>query len=149
MSTSQTHPATPGAWALALGYGGLIPFLALAIGPWLLPAQQPLLQYALQAYGAVILSFLGAIHWGLSLREDHATPALLVWGVVPSLLAWLALLLPAVAGLYVLAASLWLCLAVDHRVYPRFHLSAWLPMRLALTTVASLCCVVLAWGAAR
>ena len=42
-----------------------------------------------------IASFLGAIHWGLAMRGPASPRAQIfpfVWGVVPSLLAWLALL---------------------------------------------------------
>lgn len=141
----------PSGRALALGYGGLLPFAGLAAAVWGLDGSaraQSL--WALLAYGASILSFLGAIHWGLALR-DEAGPSdrLLAWGVVPSLLAWVALLLGPLAGLWLAAAGLGACLAVDRWVYPRFGLQAWLPMRVALTTVASICCVAGALGALR
>jgi Protein of unknown function (DUF3429) len=64
----------------------------------------------------------------------------LVWGVVPSLLAWLALLLAPTLGLSLIAALLWACFAVDRVLYPRYRLQAWLPMRLRLTVVASISC---------
>jgi hypothetical protein len=70
--------------------------------------------------------------------------ALLVWGVVPSLMAWLALLLPLSQGLLLVAVMLWVCFAVDRRVYTGLGLRAWLPMRLLLTAVASACCVAAA-----
>jgi hypothetical protein len=56
-----------------------------------------LAQRALVAYAAVILSFLGAVHWGVVLAAPTTTPQLarsfLMWGVVPALLGWLALLM--------------------------------------------------------
>ena len=40
---------------------------------------------ALLGYGATIASFLGAIHWGLVMREGLAQPVpSLLWGVVPA-----------------------------------------------------------------
>ena len=76
------------------------------------------------------------------LREGPAQPVpALLWGVVPSLLGWLALLLGHAPGLLLIAALLWACLAVDRVLYPRFQLQAWLPMRLRLTLVASICCL--------
>lgn len=135
---------SPCAWALGLGYGGLLPFmgLALAIG-FLPPTHHALAATALLAYSACILTFVGAIPWGLTMR-DAAGPrtGMLVWGVVPSLVAWVALLLPTVWGLVLVATLLWACFAVDRVVYPRMGLRAWLPMRLRLTAVASVCCVV-------
>lgn len=93
--------------ARLLGPAGLIPFAALAIGVWVgLPAAGP----ALVAYGATILAFLGAVHWGLALAtpaaERGADWGRLGLGVVPSLIAWVALLLPLAAGLGLLAVAI-------------------------------------------
>lgn len=90
--------------AQALGHLGLLPFFALAALTWW-PAEAGaggvalarLAQLLLVAYSAVILSFLGGVHWGFALlAQGLARPALrhaLTWGVVPSLLGWLALLM--------------------------------------------------------
>jgi hypothetical protein len=93
--------------ARLLGPAGLIPFVALAIGVWAgLPGAGP----ALAAYGATILAFLGAVHWGLALAapaaERRADWARLGLGVVPSLIAWVALLLPLATGLGLLALAI-------------------------------------------
>lgn len=130
-------------WAKRLGYGGLLPFVGLGLAAWVLQgSRQAQAIFALLAYGATIVSFLGGIHWGLALR-DRGDPsvAMLAWGVVPSLLAWAALLWGASSGLWLLAAGLWACWAVDRSVYPRLGLEGWLGMRLELTVVASLMCV--------
>lgn len=58
-------------------------------------------------------------------------------GVFPSLVAWVALLLPAAQGLVTLALLLGMCLAVDRRSYPAYGLSPWLPMRMHLTLAAT------------
>ena len=85
---------SPSLWARLLGYGGLIPFMGLAVALWLVRSDGwPLAGMALVAYGAAISSFLGAIHWGLVMRERPSQPVpALLWGVVPSLLGWVALL---------------------------------------------------------
>ncbi len=136
--------AGPSLWARRLGLGGLIPFVALAWALWLAwPPGWPPASTALLGYGATIASFLGAIHWGLVMREGSAQPLLsLLWGVVPSLLGWVALLLGPAPGLLLIAALLWACFAVDRAVYPRYQLQDWLPMRLSLTLVASVSCLV-------
>ncbi len=85
--------------AWALGLGGLVPFLACALlsaaGP---DGWRPFAFSALVAYGATILAFLGAVHWGLALNapeaERAAGPARLALGVLPALWAWVSLLLP-------------------------------------------------------
>jgi hypothetical protein len=101
----------------ALGYGGLIPFAFFGMAAWFGAADwQSFSQHALAVYGAVILSFLGAIHWGLSLADrGHrvfglAGPA---WAVIPSIAAWVALLLPKTPGLIVLLLLFPLVLWVD------------------------------------
>ncbi|CAN5352850.1 DUF3429 domain-containing protein [soil metagenome] len=136
-------PVPPPPWAKRLGYGGLLPFVGLGLATWVLEdARQSQAVFALLAYGGTILSFLGAIHWGLALRDRGDPPvAMLAWGVVPSLLAWVALLWGASGGLWLLAAGLAACWVVDRSVYPRFGLEGWLGMRRNLTVVASLMCV--------
>lgn len=134
--------STPSIWAQCLGYGGLIPFVGLTLVIWFWPAHQANAAIALLGYSATIASFLGAIHWGLTMRDPQGqSRSLLVWGVIPSLLAWVALMLPAAIGLLLIAALLWACFAVDRTVYTRSGLRAWLPMRLLLSSVASVCCV--------
>jgi hypothetical protein len=92
--------------AALLGYGGLIPFAlaALAIhGPW---PGAALSTRIFIGYGAAILAFLGGIQWGLAMRPgaERATERMTV-GVLPSLLAWVALQLPAAAAIPALAAG--------------------------------------------
>jgi len=139
----KADSAGPSLWAWRLGLGGLIPFVGLAAALWFAPpAAWPLAAMALLGYGATISSFLGAIHWGLVMREGTAqTVASLLWGVVPSLLGWVALLLGPAPGLLLIAALLWACFAVDRVLYPRSQLQAWLPLRLQLTLVASVSCL--------
>ena len=104
-------------WLEVLGYGGLIPFVAgagaLAVWPgsgWIAAA--------LVAYAAVIVAFLGAVHWGRALArpEEAEAPRLLQWGVIPSLLAWLALLPPPTVGLGLMLGLVALVLVVDRHL---------------------------------
>lgn len=135
--------AGPSSWARHLGHGGAIPFVGLAAALWIAqPEGWPMAGWALLGYGATIASFLGAIHWGLVMREGRAQPVpSLLWGVVPCLLGWVALLIGPWQGLLLIAALLWACYAVDRTLYPRHQLQAWLPMRLRLTLVASISCL--------
>ena len=147
LMTATTHKSPP-PWALGLGYGGLIPFVALALCIWLFDSTNRFRSVnALLAYSACILSFLGAIHWGLVMSNTTSqSKKLLAWGVIPSLFAWIALLINPIVGLYLVAAGLWACFAVDRVVYSRVGVQMWLPMRLVLTVVASLSCIVGAIG---
>jgi hypothetical protein len=139
-ATPQTTPLM----AKVLGYAGLIPFVGLtALLQIVDVVHQPSVVFALQAYGATILSFLGALHWGLTMGDEQPSQGMLLWGVAPSLLAWASLLVPPHLGLWSMAAALWACYAVDFKTYVRLGLTHWLPMRLILTAVASMCC---AWA---
>jgi hypothetical protein len=133
----------PSLGARRLGFGGLIPFVGLAATLWLAPPDlRPLAGAALLGYGATICSFLGAIHWGLSMRDPTAPFMFsLLWGVMPSLLGWVALLLGGVPGLLLVAATLCACFAVDRVLYQRHRVQAWLSMRARLTLVAGLSCL--------
>jgi tellurite resistance protein TehA-like permease len=132
-----------------LGYGGLIPFVAAAAVAVVGGDYAGFCSYALFAYGAVILSFVGAVHWGFALTctdlSDQQRNATWAWSVVPALLAWLALLVtPAAAGVILVAG--FVAQYLQDRKLSRHHsLPAWyLPLRLRLTSVA---CACLAAGA--
>lgn len=105
-AAAPTSPTPPPAIAW-LGYGGALPFVALAAVSWLMPAWRPLAHQALLGYGAVILSFVGALHWGVAMMapahalSDAARTQAFVWSVVPALLAWAALLLPSAVAPWV------------------------------------------------
>lgn len=150
VSTLRTSLA-PSLWAQRLGYGGLIPFVALALAVWFAPpAYRAFSCQALLGYAVTIASFLGAIHWGLVMRDAvRQSSGSLAWGVLPSLVAWAALLAGPSWGLWLVAALLCLCFAVDRRVYPGLQLQGWLPMRLLLTLVSSACCAGGALGLMR
>lgn len=158
MSTLPNFSPSPAAtprlpvplWAARLGYAGLLPFVGLALCALLVAAELRIqAAWMLLAYGASIVSFLGAIHWGLAMRSAEPSPWMperpwlpWVWGVVPSLVAWFSLVLPLAQGLIVLALQLAVCLAVDWRSYPAYGLCAWLRMRLRLSLVAMGCLLV-------
>ena len=137
----QPSPTVP--IALWLGYAGLIPFVAGAASSWLpQPEVRIFAAAALSAYAAVIVSFLGGIHWGIGFRDGM--PRLFLWGVVPSMVAAAALLLPPRHGLLIHGSLLLLCYAVDRRVYPAHGLRTWLPLRWRLSLVAAISCFVAA-----
>jgi hypothetical protein len=139
----------PGTWALRLGYGGLLPFVGGAALVWLLPpsAAQAFVAQALSAYAALIISFLGGIHWGHTMKAAEPAPVLpLAWGVVPALLAWPALLMPAHAALVLHGVLLLACYAVDRRLYVQAGTPGWLTLRFRLSAVAALSCFIGAAG---
>lgn len=89
------HPFTdtrPPHLAWLLGLSGLIPFVSAALSMWVIPiGWQPLVVASLLSYSAVILAFMGAIHWGLAMRgeqEDLRAQMQLGLSVIPPLLGW-------------------------------------------------------------
>ena len=135
-----------------LGHLGLAPFLLGALLIWvsvwagLAPDLHEFVTKSLSAYSGLIVSFLGGIHWGLALRMTAPPPTLFIWGVVPSLVAWLAVMMPPYAGLVVHGVMLLVCYAVDRRIYPVQGAAQWLTLRFRLSTVASFCCFLGAAG---
>jgi hypothetical protein len=143
----EAAPPTPPRLVAWLGYGGLLPFAGLALAPWagLLPREAA--GAAMVAYGAVILSFVGALHWAFAMTLTLPSPLkdrLYAWSVVPPLVAWPALLLPLAGAVPLLVAGFVAHYLQDRRLVARAGLPAWyLPLRLQLSAAASLALVSL------
>ena len=119
--------------ARLLGFGGLLPFVILAVAT-MIGLQTPFAPaYGLLiGYGVVILSFVGALHWGAQLSAHRPKAASFSWSVVPALLAWVALMLPAKLAALCLIAGLGICWAYDMRVIRK---KEWPPFMSALRTI--------------
>jgi hypothetical protein len=136
--------AAPPAHVAALGYGGLLPFAGLALLAWADAPRAAFWSEALVGYGAVILAFVGALHWGIALGaaalDAAARRRAFVWSVVPALLAWPATLLAGAAAAALLVSGFVLHLAQDRSLAGPAALPAWyLPLRTRLTLVACAC----------
>lgn len=97
--------------AAILTVAGLLPFIVLGLaGVGANPGRAAASIQLLIGYGAVILSFLGAVHWGFTLGreddEDPATRARLTLGVIPALIGWAALILAQWGSLVLALAAL-------------------------------------------
>ena len=133
--------------ALRLGYLAMLPFVIGAALVWLVRADaHPYAAMALSAYAAVVIAFLGGVHWGFGFREIAPDTQLFVWGVLPALIACVAVLMQPYAGLVVHGVMLVVCYLIDRRVYPAHGAGAWLTLRFRLSAVASLGCFVGAAG---
>ncbi|KAM9791081.1 transmembrane protein 69-like isoform X2 [Syngnathus typhle] len=127
--------------ALYLGLSGLIPFVSAPVVMATTQSFYPEVAYAQMLYGACIVSFLGGARWGFAIPDG--SPAQPDWmnlgnSVVPSLLAWLALLCRdnLVEGVTVVVAGLGLSLHYDLTLLPGYP--AWFKaMRTFLTLVAT------------
>jgi len=130
--------------AQGLGYGGLIPFALLAGVLAMDSAWQGAARELLAAYGAVILSFLGAVHWGRVIAGARARFAIgtqLIVGVLPALVAWVALALPANGDLWLLAggfAAMWSFDQAAWQPQPELHWYRQLRTHLSIGAVLAL-----------
>ena len=130
---------------LWLGTAGLFPFVALASAIWALPeAYSPTLLFWLTAYGAVVLSFVGALHWGFAMlhpgMSEQDRTVFMTWSVVPALVGWICMLVPAKTALLLLIASFAIQYAADRQFAQRFTLPSWyLRLRGGLTAIVVLC----------
>ena len=130
-----------------LGNLALAPFGFGAALIWFVrPDAQPHVAAALSAYAAVVVAFLGGIHWGFGFVHPAPEPRLFVWGVVPALAAFVAVLMPPYAGLVIHGAMLAACYLVDRKVYPAHGARRWLTLRFRLSLGASLSCFIGAAG---
>ena len=132
--------------AAVLGWCGVIPFAALtaaALGST--PLDPAHAERLLVLYGAVILSFMGGVHWGLAIsgRGPNANPdtAHLTASVLPALVGWVAALLSTKPGIIVLVCGFLVLLAYDIRtvranIAPRWY--ARLRIQLTLVVVCLL-----------
>ena len=130
--------------AKMLGYAGLIPFVFFSVISWL---DFPLIQaphYYLMTYAAIILSFMGAVHWGvaMSVKNEKANYQLAI-SVVPPLLGWFALLLPMIYGYSILIISFSLLCLLDKEQNKRGVFPEWYyPLRVILTTIVVMCLII-------
>ena len=127
-----------------LGYAGLIPFIVFSIGSWI---EIPYLDNAvtiLVAYAAIILSFMGAIHWGMAMsKTDNQQNKYYISSVIPALVAWISLLMPELYALMILLVGFSLLLSYDLAVeksqgFPRWYA----PMRIRLTFIVLLSLII-------
>ena len=143
---------------LKLSYAGLIPFVGLALLVQLAPTPINYLSAeSLAGYGAVITSFMGALHWGANLHTLGKNPSgdrwvdrnAWIWGVIPALVAWVALHIYIPVGLLILASTLIIQRNIDQNTYHYYFSNddarnAFMTVRNRLTYIAAAC---LAWAA--
>ncbi|MBU3614640.1 DUF3429 domain-containing protein [Polynucleobacter sp. Latsch14-2] len=141
-----------------LSYAGLIPFIALALMVQLAPTPINYLSAeSLAGYGAIITSFMGAIHWGAnlhtlgnSLSEDRWLDRnAWIWGVIPAIISWIALHIYIPVGLLILAATLLIQRNIDQNTYSYYFNNEearveFMTIRKHLTMVAVICLI---WAA--
>lgn len=137
-------------FALILGLGGLVPFVGLALASIVDPLRMSIWVASCMSYGAIILSFVGALHWAFAMTASELTDrrrrATYGWSVVPALIGWAGILvLPfwAWATAIILVTGFWMHYLQDRRLARLIALPGWyLPLRMILTSVATISILV-------
>ena len=125
--------------ALVLGGTGLIPFIAAPLYMTITGGFVASLAYSQVAYGAVILSFVGAVRWGMALSENGIVRPNWInlgYSVTPSLIAWAALMMSTPFSLATLMLGLGGAAYMDITMYG--YPSWFKAMRFLLSIIAIL-----------
>ena len=138
------RPDAVPAWALWLGWLGLIPFVAGALAALVLPDRVAIQSLSMVlAYGAVVLSYLGGVRWGLAMAEYGGPAAPMTWvnAIVPPTVGWLANLMALAPGLTLLTLAYLAAFFFDMAMVRAGRAPAWyaaLRRPLSAVTIASL-----------
>jgi len=130
--------------AETVSYAGVAPFVLCLLGVGMLPGyeERELAQRIAIAYGAVVLAFAGAVHWGLALAGRLPWSPLRIGGaVLPALIGATAAVLGGQRGLALLVVgfgSFWL---YEHRSAGAELPAGYLGLRRSLSLVV---CALLA-----
>lgn len=151
MTDSRDIPATQ-RFAWILGLAGLLPFVSHALFSWLSPPSELGGVLRSQAhYAASILTFLGALHWGVTLAApsivDRAAVIRLLWSVVPSIFCWIVTLYPTEVSLPLLFAGLAVALVVDLLLYRDTPVPRWFLTLRVVLSAGALASVGASWAA--
>ena len=136
--------------AKVMGFGGLLPFVGCAALIYSNNSSVAVLAlFASAVYAAIILSFVGAVHWGLSMREDRS-PYWYIWSIVPALLSWLAIVILDIRfSILALIIGFTLSWSVDRQAHIRGLIPSWyMTLRDILTAGAILSLLATAFAPA-
>lgn len=137
--TQQPETSIPQSTALFGGLG-VIPFVAGAVLANI-PSTSASGHWLVIGYGAVILSFLGGIQWGVGLKSVPRAWLPYLIAISISLMGWIALLLTPLWGLLLLGAGYIAAFFYDAVTTPLFDLPGWfirLRILLTMSVLASL-----------
>ena len=124
-----------------LGLLGLFPFFIGLLDLFINKNNLFFVVHLPKYYGSIILTFLGAIYWGsiLNLVRKNLVPEqikffIIIWSVIPSILAITILTMKSNFSLLLLSMSFLLCQLVDEICYKFLLFPSWyLPLRRTLS----------------
>jgi len=129
---------------LILGLGGTLPFIFLSIVIWLGSSELQLIAlFNLINYSIIILSFIGAIHWGAAMIRKDIFYRYYLISIIPAFLSWF-LIMGFIANyliIFIILMMLFLTMffidvkAVRNNILPEWYL----PLRKIITIIVFLC----------
>jgi len=135
--------------AKVLGIAGLMPFIISTGLIFILKEENGRLMVfdLLVHYAAVILSFLGAVHWGVFMTSRNTHPTIHTkmwmgfgWSVVPALIAWIATQMVLMASLVTLIVGFSAAFFFDVWSVKKGWTPSWyLQLRKYLTLIVLIC----------
>lgn len=146
----SNQPARIPKAALIPGLLGLLPFWGLALSTQLASGLDPVLALmALIMYGAVILSFVGALWWGIAVHATPSAPrtAMFLWSIVPALIGWASIMTEPTIGLQMLVAGFALQWILDGLLMRSVEnlIPRWVFRLRTLLTLGAISALVFAW----
>jgi len=144
MTVMSDHPIGGDRAPLAatiIGWAGVIPFVVGAVGPIAIPdiGFAAFVALATSVYGALVLSFLGGIRWGMAMGPLYGSERNqgFLLSALPPAAAWVALMLPHYQQIAVLIAAFLLQAWLDVRAVGEGRAPVWFaPLRIRLTAAA-------------
>jgi hypothetical protein len=134
--------------AIILGYGGVSPFFGLACLSIIF--DENFFTTALITYAAVIVSFLGGVHWGVAISSfpkkkttTELTTSLCI-SITPAIISWATLLIQNVTMAITILSGAFACqLAIDMIATKNGDLPSWYnALRIPLTIIAITCLII-------
>ena len=137
---------SPGAAPYLLGIFGLAPFAASTVGIVYFPSSLDQLLYVQSIYGCSILSFLGAVHWGIAMADPTSRSKRYLISILPSLLGFSSCLIPhAPVSLIIQGIGFLGLYGYERKLYASQKIPQWyFRLRFGLTAgvIASLTCTI-------
>ena len=129
---------------LILGLGGTLPFILLTLVIWLGSTELQLIAlFNLINYSIIILSFVGAVHWGAAMMRNDIFYRYYLISIIPAILSWF-LIMGFIANyllIFIILMMLFLLMffidvkAVRNKILPEWYL----PLRKVITVIVFLC----------
>lgn len=127
-----------------LGYCGFAPVVIFTIALWLpfgfMQRFEPTLVEGFLLYNAIVLTFLGGIHFGKVIHSRYPPEFQLVLALLPSMFVWFAFMMPKLLAFIIFIAAYIGQWIIDREIYD----ITWLKKQRTKLTLWTVICQILA-----